>query len=75
MSYFRVADDTCTLPHYVWADNKAHALRKVEALYGGIVRKNGAETTFPVEQVPSGAFVIDEPEDLREAREDDNAEA
>jgi len=70
VSYFRVKDDVCTLPHYVWADNKQHALRKIEALFGGVAAKNGREVVFPLEHVPADAFVIDEPEDLREARED-----
>ena len=72
MSYFRIKDDVCTLPWYVWADNKQHALRKVENLFGGVTAKNGREVCFPVERdaVPVDADVIDEPEDLREARED-----
>ena len=75
MSYFRIVDDACSLPHFVWADNKAHALRKAEMLYGCIVRKNGAETTSAVsrDQIPEGTFVLDEPELEREAREDEES--
>lgn len=70
MSYFKIKDDVCTLPWYVWADNKQHALRKIENLIGGVTAKNGREVVFPLEQsaVPEDADVIDEPEDLREAR-------
>ncbi len=73
MSYFRIKDDVCTLPWFVWADNKAHALRKVEAMVGGITAKNGREVCFPLERgaVPTDADVVDEPEDLKEARQDD----
>ncbi len=70
MSYFRIKDDVCTLPWFVWADNKAHALRKVEAMVGGITAKNGREVCFPIarDALPEDADVIDEPEDQREAR-------
>ncbi len=70
MSYFKIKDDVCTLPWYVWADNKAHALRKVEQMVGGITAKNGREVCFPLDRrdLPEDADVIDEPEDQREAR-------
>ena len=73
MSYFKIKDDVCTLPHYVWADNKQHALRKIENLFGGITAKNGREVVFPLarEAVPEDADVIDEPEDHKEARKED----
>jgi hypothetical protein len=74
VSYFKVKDDVCTLPWYVWADNKQHALRKVENLVGGIAAKNGREVCFPLtrDAVPQDADVIDEPEDQKEARTADD---
>jgi len=77
MSYFRIKDDVCTLPWYVWADNKAHALRKVEHMVGGITARNGREVCFPVERstLPEGVDVIDEPEDQREARTEESEES
>lgn len=75
MSYFRIKDDVCTLPWYVWADNKQHAIRKVENLVGGVSARNGREVCFPIDSlnVPGDADVIDEPEDLREARTEEES--
>jgi hypothetical protein len=76
VSYFRIKDDVCTLPWYVWADNKQHALRKVESLVGGISARNGREVCFAIERdvLPEDADVIDEPEDQREARLEESEE-
>lgn len=69
-SYWKVGTKDDSLSHYVWADNAQHAVRKVEAQYGGMPPQR--TTSVPVEgsTVPEGDEVIDEPQLEREARSD-----
>lgn len=70
MSYFAVGNRTDSLRFYVWADNAQHAIRKVEDLYGGMPPQQTQSLSIAPEDIPEGDDVIDEPEDLREARTD-----
>lgn len=70
MNYFRVGSKDDTLQHHVWADNPAHAVRKVEALFGGLPPQRTFSLPCKPEDVPEGDEVIDEPEMEREERTD-----
>ncbi len=70
MSYFKVTTPPDTLALYAWADNPAHALRKVEELVGALPPQRVRSLPIDGEDVPEGCDVIDEPELEREARTD-----
>lgn len=70
MSYFRVTTLDDTLAHHVWADNKQHALRKVEELFGGLPPQRTLVNPVDAQDVPEGDDVIDEPVMEQESRTD-----
>lgn len=75
MSYFRVGTKDDSLAHFVWADNPAHAVRKVEDLYGGLPPQRTLSVACNAQDVPEDDDVIDEPDMEREARTDGLEEA
>lgn len=70
MSYFRVGTKDDTLEFYVWADNAPHAIRKVEAQYGGMPPQRTFSLPILPENIPDGDDVMDEPPEEMEARTD-----
>lgn len=71
MHYFKVGTAVDTLNFFVWADNAAQAVRKVE-VFAGEARHNGRSlyvaTLIDSLEVPEGDEVTDEPDDVRDAR-------
>lgn len=71
MSYFRVGTKDDGLAFYVWADNTAHAIRKVETQYDmAFPPQRTIAQPVTSDDIPDGDDVIGEPELEREARTD-----
>jgi hypothetical protein len=69
--YFRVGTKDDTLFHYVWADNVQHAIRSVETHFDmALTPQRIVAGAIRAEDVPEGDQVINEPEQMREERED-----
>jgi len=70
MSYFKVGTKDDTLEYFVWADNAKHAVRKVEAVIGGLPPQRTFSTSVLADEIPGGDYVMDEPPEEMESRTD-----
>lgn len=70
MSYFKVGTKDDSLEYFVWADNAQHAVRKVEAVIGGLPPQRTFSTAVLADDIPEGDDVMDEPPEEMESRTD-----